>query len=207
MKYQMLHKQLIYCWQKWLLPILMPATVEIVVLTFGVLSILGSTAPMSHAQAVFPTSIAGNAQLISTTRHIEEQQTPSKSTVLNATVYRSPDCNCCGGWIAHLKAQGFKITDFSTPDIETVKQKYNVPDNLSSCHTAIVNGYVIEGHVPADDIKRLLQEKPNVVGLSVPQMPVGTPGMEMGNRKDPFSVLSFDRQNSVAVFNKYGGES
>ncbi|MEH2356346.1 DUF411 domain-containing protein [Nostoc sp.] len=190
----MSHKQLIYCWQKWLLPILMPATVQIVVLTLGVLSILGSTAPMSHAQAVFST------------RHIQ-QQTPSKSTGLNATVYHSPDCNCCGGWIEHLKTQGFKIIDFSTPDIETVKQKYNVPDNLSSCHTAIVNGYVIEGHVPADDIKRLLQEKPNVVGLSVPQMPVGTPGMEMGNRKDPFSVLSFDRNNSVAVFNKYPDES
>ncbi|MEH2126595.1 DUF411 domain-containing protein [Nostoc sp.] len=191
----MSHKQLIYCWQKWLLPILMPATVQIVVLTLGMLSILGSTAPMSHAQAVFST------------RHIQEQQTLSKSTVLNATVYYSPDCNCCGGWIQHLKTQGFKVTDFSTTDIETVKQKYNVPDNLSSCHTAIVNGYVIEGHVPADDIKRLLQEKPNVVGLSVPQMPVGTPGMEMGNRKDPFSVLSFDRKNSVALFNKYPGES
>ncbi|MDZ8259278.1 DUF411 domain-containing protein [Nostoc sp. ChiQUE01b] len=203
----MLHKQLIYCWQKWLLPILMPATVQIVVLTLGVLSILGSTAPMSYAQAAFPTYITGKAQLLSTTRHIQEQQTPSKSTVLNATVYRSPDCNCCGGWIEHLKAQGFKITDFSVPDIETVKQKYNVPDNLSSCHTAIVNGYVIEGHVPADDINRLLQEKPNVVGLSVPQMPVGTPGMEMGNRKDPFSVFSFDRKNSVVVFNKYRGES
>jgi hypothetical protein len=158
---------------------------------------------MSHAQAVFHTSVAANAQLVSTTRGIQDQQTPLKPIVLNATVYHSPDCNCCGGWIDHLKTQGFKITDFSVPDIETIKQKYNVPDNLSSCHTAIVNRYVIEGHVPADDIKRLLQEKPNVVGLSVPQMPVGTPGMEMGNRKDPFSVFSFDGNNSVAVFNKY----
>ncbi|MEH2027686.1 DUF411 domain-containing protein [Nostoc sp.] len=206
----MSHKQLIYCWQKWLLPILISATVQVVViigLTLGVLGILGSTASLSYAQAVFPSSVAGNAQLVNTTRHIQEQQTPLKSTVLNATVYHSPDCNCCGGWIDHLKAQGFKITDFSTPDIEAVKQKYNVPDNLSSCHTAIVNGYVIEGHVPADDIKRLVQEKPNVVGLSVPQMPVGTPGMEIGNRKDPFSVFSFDRQDSVAVFNKYRGQS
>ncbi len=165
--------------------------VVIICLTVGVLGILGSTAPMS------------NAQLVSTTKRIQDKQTPLKSTVLNATVYHSPDCNCCGGWIDHLKTQGFQITDFSTPDIETVKQKYNVPDNLSSCHTAIVDGYVIEGHVPADDIKRLLQEKPNVAGLSVPQMPVGTPGMEMGNRKDPFYVFSFDRKDSVAVFNKY----
>ncbi|MFN6485886.1 MULTISPECIES: DUF411 domain-containing protein [unclassified Nostoc] len=199
-------KKLIYCWQKWLLPILVPAAVRVVVmicLTTAMLGILGSTADLSYALA----SVASNTQLVSSTRHIQEQQTPLNSTVLNATVYHSPDCNCCGGWIDHLKAQGFKITDFSTTDIETVKQKYNVPDNLSSCHTAIVNGYVIEGHVPADDIKRLLQEKPNVVGLSVPQMPVGTPGMEMGNRKDPFSVLSFDRNDSVAVFNKYRAES
>ncbi|MEH2244387.1 DUF411 domain-containing protein [Nostoc sp.] len=202
----MSHKQFIYCWQKWLSPILVRVAVRAVViicLTVGVLGILGSTAPMSNAQAVFPGSVAANAQLVTTTGHIQNKQTPFKSTVLNATVYHSPDCNCCGGWIDHLKAEGFQITDFRTPDIETVKQKYNVPDNLSSCHTAIVNGYVIEGHVPADDIKRLLQEKPNVVGLSVPQMPVGTPGMEIGNRKDPFSVFSFDRNNSVAVFNKY----
>lgn len=186
----MSYKQFIYWWQKSLPPILVRAVV-IICLTVGVLGILGSTAPMS------------NAQLVSTTKRIQDKQTPLKSTSLNATVYHSPDCNCCGGWIDHLKAQGFQITDFSTPDIETVKQKYNVPDNLSSCHTAIVNGYVIEGHVPADDIKRLLQEKPNVTGLSVPQMPVGTPGMEMGDRKDPFSVLSFDSKGSVAVFNQY----
>ncbi|MEH2008847.1 DUF411 domain-containing protein [Nostoc sp.] len=198
----MSHKQFIYCWQKWLLPIFVRAVVMIC-LTAGVLSILGSTAPMSNAEPVFHSYVAANAQLVSTTRRTQDQRTSLKSTALNAIVYHSPDCNCCGGWIDHLKAQGFKITDFSTPDIARVKQKYNVPDNLSSCHTAIVNGYVIEGHVPAEDIKRLLQEKPNVVGLSVPQMPVGTPGMEIGNRKDSFSVLSFDRNDSVTVFNKY----
>ena len=190
----MSYKQFIHWWQKYLPLILVRVAVRAVViicLTVGVLGILGSTASMS------------NAQLVSTTKGIQDKQTPLKSTALNATVYHSPDCNCCGEWIDHLKAQGFQITDFSTTDIETVKQKYNVPDNLSSCHTAIVNGYVIEGHVPADDIKRLLQEKPNVAGLSVPQMPVGTPGMEIGDRKDPFSVLSFDSKGSVAVFNEY----
>ncbi|MDZ8227697.1 DUF411 domain-containing protein [Nostoc sp. ChiVER01] len=190
----MSYKQFIHWWQKSLPSMLVRVAIRAVViicLTVGVLGILGSTASMS------------NAQLVSTTKGIQDKQIPLKSTALNATVYHSPDCNCCGGWINHLKAQGFQITDFSTPDIETVKQKFNVPDNLSSCHTAIVNGYVIEGHVPADDIKRLLQEKPNVTGLSVPQMPVGTPGMEMGDRKDPFSVLSFDSKDSVAVFNEY----
>ncbi|NMG06025.1 DUF411 domain-containing protein [Brasilonema sp. UFV-L1] len=192
----MLYKQFIYWRQKWLLPIVVRIVARIVVticLTAGMLGILGSNAPMSHAQTVFPTSVV-NTQTLSTTTRIQNQ---------HATVYRSPDCTCCGGWINHLKTHGFKIKDFRTPDIEAVKQKYNVPDNLTSCHTAIVNGYVIEGHVPAQDIKRLLQEKPNVLGLSVPQMPVGTPGMEMGNHKDPFNVFAFDNKSRVAVFNEY----
>lgn len=197
MPYKQFIKQFIYSWQKCLHPIVARVVARVMVtvcLTAGMLGILGSHAPMSHAQTVFSTSVA-NTQAISPTRQIENQ---------HATVYRSPECTCCGGWINHLKTQGFKIKDFRTPDIEAVKQKYNVPDNLTSCHTAIVNGYVIEGHVPAQDIKRLLQEKPNVIGLSVPQMPMGTPGMEMGNKKDPFSVLAFDNRSRVSVFNKYG---
>ncbi|MBA3920708.1 MAG: DUF411 domain-containing protein [Nostocaceae cyanobacterium] len=196
----MLQKQSIYCWQKWLRPITVRLAVT-VVLAIAILGILGSTAPMSYAQTM-PTYVA-NTQLVNPTRRIQSQHKVLKTTP-SVTVYRSPDCSCCGGWIDHLKAQGgFKIIDFPTSEIEAIKQKYNVPDNLASCHTAIVNGYVIEGHVPADDIKRLLQEKPNVIGLSVPQMPVGTPGMETGGQKDPFTVFSFDRQNAVMVFNKY----
>ncbi|MGH7998495.1 MAG: DUF411 domain-containing protein [Brasilonema sp.] len=190
------YKQFIYWWQKWSRSILVRIVARVVVticLTAGVLGILGSNAPMSHAQTIFPTSVV-KTQLVNTTKRIQDQ---------HATVYRSPDCTCCGGWIDHLKAHGFQIKDFPTPDIDAVKQKYNVPDNLASCHTAIVNGYVIEGHVPAQDIKRLLQEKPNVLGLSVPQMPVGTPGMEMGNQKDPFTVFAFDNKSRTAVFNKY----
>ena len=102
----MLHKQFIYCWQKWLSTILVPAAVKVVVticLTAGMLGILGSVAPVSNAQAVFPTFVANITRF--------------KPTTLNATVYHSPECNCCGGWIDHLKAQGFQITDFSTSDI------------------------------------------------------------------------------------------
>jgi hypothetical protein len=131
----------------------------------------------------------------------------SIATVPEVIVYRSPECSCCGGWITHLKADGFKLKDVTTTDIEAVKQKYNVPDELASCHTAIVAGYIIEGHVPASDIKRLLTEQPDVTGLSVPQMPVGTPGMERGNHKDPFSVLSFNRNGIVAVFSDYPSSS
>ena len=130
------------------------------------------------------------------------------ATVPEVIVYRSPECSCCGGWITHLKAHGFKLRDFATTDIEAVKQKYNVPDELASCHTAIVAGYIIEGHVPAADIKRLLTEQSDkVAGLSVSQMPVGTPGMELGDHKDPFSVFSFNRNGIVAVFSDYPSSS
>ncbi|ARV59796.1 hypothetical protein BZZ01_15195 [Nostocales cyanobacterium HT-58-2] len=206
----MLYKQFI-CWcqhwcQQWLRSIVVsiaPKVLVTICLTAGVLGILGSNAPMSHAQVVSPTSVVLNTQVVSINRHIQNHHTALKATVPNVTVYRSPDCRCCGGWINHLKAHGFEIKDFPTPDIEAVKQKYNVPDNLASCHTAIIDGYVVEGHVPALDVKRLLQEKPHWVGLSVPQMPVGTPGMEMGNQKDPFTVFSFDNKSTVGVFNRY----
>lgn len=128
----------------------------------------------------------------------------SIATVPEIIVYRSPECSCCGGWITHLKTYGFKLKKFTITDIEAIKQKYNVPDELASCHTATVAGYIIEGHVPAPDIKRLLREQPDGVdGLSVPKMPVGTPGMELGNHKDPFSVLSFNRTGKVALFSNY----
>jgi hypothetical protein len=182
----MLKTQFIDSRQKWLRSITARLAM-IVVVAIAILGILASTAPMSQAESILP-DIAVTTQI---------------TKVLKATVYRSPDCSCCGGWIKHLRAQGFKVNDFPTSEIEAIKQKLNVPDNLTSCHTAIINGYVIEGHVPANDIKRLLQEKPNVLGLAVPQMPVGTPGMETGNQKDPFTVFSFNRQNTVMVFNKY----
>ncbi|MBH8574359.1 DUF411 domain-containing protein [Nostocaceae cyanobacterium CENA369] len=187
----MFQKKFIYSWQKWLLSIIVGIAVKVVVticLTVVILGILVSNVPISNAQSIVSTYVTANTQ---------------QTTVPAATVYRSPECNCCGKWIDHLKTQGFAIEDLTTSDIEAVKQKYKVPDNLTSCHTAIVNGYVIEGHVPAEDIKRLLQEKPNITGLSVPHMPVGTPGMEIGNKKDPYTVFSFDNKSRVEVFNKY----
>lgn len=160
------------------------ASLAIVAITTVImLSILGITASVSYASTITQPTL--------------KAQTP------NITVYRSPECTCCGGWIKHLKTEGFSVQDFLTSDIEAVKQKLQVPDNLTSCHTAMIDGYVIEGHVPANDIKRLLEKKSNISGLSVPNMPVGTPGMEMGDKKDPFSVLSFDNKNRIAVFNQY----
>lgn len=122
---------------------------------------------------------------------------------LNITVYHSPSCNCCRGWISHLKQHNFQIKDIKIDDVETIKKQNNLPQQLASCHTALINNYIIEGHVPADDIKRLLKQKTNIAGLAVPQMPVGTPGMDIGDKKEPFEVVSFTKEGKVAVFNQY----
>jgi hypothetical protein len=119
------------------------------------------------------------------------------------TVYRAPNCQCCHKWIKHLEKHDFTVIDMLTQDMASVKDTVKLPRQMASCHTALIDGYIIEGHVPADDIKRLLIKKPDIAGLSVPQMPVGTPGMEMGERKDDFVVFSFGKSGEIDVFNKY----
>jgi len=142
---------------------------------------------------------------ISTNPVIAEPAKPAteQSQPLEITVYRSPSCGCCSKWLTHLKQNQFTVNDVVIDDVATIKQKYGVPAKLASCHTAIVNGYVIEGHVPASDIKELINSKAKVVGLSVPGMTTGTPGMEMGNRKDPYDVVSFDKTGQTKVFKHY----
>lgn len=102
-----------------------------------------------------------------------------------------------------MQAQGFQMDDRLMDDLEVIKQEHNVPSDLASCHTSIVNGYVIEGHVPAEDVKRLLEEQPDVAGIAVPGMPVGTPGMEAGDQRESFTVISFDQQGNRETFNEY----
>jgi hypothetical protein len=122
------------------------------------------------------------------------------------TVYRSPTCGCCGKWLEHMKQDGFVVKDIQTEDMDAIKRQHGVPDNLKSCHTALVGGYVVEGHVPASDIRSLLEKKPAVVGVGVPGMPAGTPGMEMGGRKDPYAVVQFDKNGQATVFHDYSGQ-
>ncbi len=119
------------------------------------------------------------------------------------TVYRSPSCGCCGMWVEHAKKHGFQIKDIKIEVMEALKQKHNIPTELASCHTTIIDGYVMEGHIPADDIKRFLAKKPDMVGLAVPGMPIGTPGMESRDIKQPFQVLAFNDKGEVEVFNEY----
>jgi len=136
----------------------------------------------------------------------EQENVQAKaSETIEIEVYRSPTCGCCSKWIKHLQENQFVVKDFVTNDVQVIKDKYGVPSNMSSCHTAIVDGYVVEGHVPAADIKKLLKVKSKVIGISVPGMPVGTPGMDMGGRKDPYQVVSFDKENNVQVVNSYKG--
>ena len=117
------------------------------------------------------------------------------------TVYKTPTCNCCGKWIDHLKENGFEVTWKDQAELSRIKAMAGVRPELASCHTAIVGGYVVEGHVPADVIRRLLEERPPVLGVTVPGMPVGSPGMEVGP-KQPYDVLTFDEEGRTEVYAK-----
>lgn len=119
---------------------------------------------------------------------------------LEMTVYHSSTCSCCLKWLEHVKQNGFKIKDVVTDDMQSIKAKHGVPQRLSSCHTALINGYVIEGHVPSGDIQKLLQAKPKIAGIAAPGMPMGSPGMEMGGKSSPYQVISFDSDNNLQVF-------
>lgn len=117
-------------------------------------------------------------------------------------VYKSPTCGCCSAWIDHLQDNGFKVVARDTNNLNTIKMQHGVTPELASCHTALVDGYVLEGHVPAADVKALLAQRPPITGLSVPGMPIGSPGMEQGDTKQPYDVVAFDKQG-VKVFSSY----
>ncbi len=119
------------------------------------------------------------------------------------SVFKSATCGCCTKWVEHLKSNGFAPTSTNVEDVAAVKTKHNVPRAVHSCHTALVEGYVIEGHVPASDIKRLLKERPAIAGLGVGGMPAGSPGMESPTPQR-YDVLSFDKQGNTRVFSTHG---
>lgn len=118
------------------------------------------------------------------------------------TVYKTPWCGCCGGWVTHMVKAGFKPTVIEVDDLAPVRAKQGVPFELSSCHTSIVAGYLIEGHVPPADVRRLLKERPRALGLVVPGMPIGSPGMEnpQGAKEKFVTLLLLDRAGRTKVF-------
>jgi hypothetical protein len=120
------------------------------------------------------------------------------------TIYKSESCLCCAKWVDHVKAAGFKTTVHDRDPIDPVKDELKVPRHVRSCHTALAGGYLVEGHVPAADIKRMLKEKPRIMGLAVPGMPVGTPGMEQpATPAEPYHVVAFQKTGTTTVFAKY----
>ena len=118
-------------------------------------------------------------------------------------VYKSPTCGCCSKWVEHVRAGGItvKVTELSDSELDTFKAKHNVPRTAQSCHTGLVDGYVVEGHVPVAEVHRLLKERPTVAGIAVGGMPLGSPGMEVpGQKPQTYNVVTFDKQGVLKVF-------
>ena len=118
-------------------------------------------------------------------------------------VYKNPTCGCCTKWVRYLESHGYNVTIEETRDLFEVKQRLGIPEKLAACHTAVIDGYVVEGHITHRDIRRLLSLGPDVKGIAVPGMPVGTPGMEMGDTVEPYNVVSFDQQGNMKIFVKH----
>ncbi len=116
------------------------------------------------------------------------------------TVYKNPDCGCCVKWVDYLQSYDYKVNVINTRNVLSIKAKHNIPEKLAACHTAIIDGYIVEGHVTERDIRRLLLFRPNVKGIAVPGMPFGTPGMERGDTVEAYNVMSFDADGNIKVF-------
>ena len=123
-------------------------------------------------------------------------------TTPTVDVYKSPSCDCCGKWITHMKKAGFKVDVHEVDNIPASRKKLGMPDRLGSCHTSKVGNYVVEGHVPAQDIQRLLKEKPKALGLAIPSMPPGVPGMDIPN-SPPYETLLIQADGTTSVFAKH----
>lgn len=132
---------------------------------------------------------------------------PASAMPLFAEVWKDPNCGCCKDWVVHLEASGFRVKVNDTGN-DRMRERLGVDRKYGSCHTALIGGYVIEGHVPVKEIQRLLKEKPSALGLAVPGMPVGSPGMDgglYGNRKDPYSVMLLTKDGGATVYQRYEG--
>jgi len=155
------------------------------------------------SRRVFLASVATAASAAVATRLLGQpaRQPATSRELRDIVVYKDPNCGCCAEWVKHIKAAGFKVNVQDTKDMDTVKRSFGVPKALESCHTGRIGKYTIEGHVPADLIVRLVNEQPKAIGLAVPRMPMGSPGME-GGRKDAYQVLLFDTVGNTTVYAK-----
>ncbi len=130
---------------------------------------------------------------------------PSLAAANSVTVYKTATCGCCAEWVRHMEQAGFEMTvrDLDSSELVERKQALGVKQGLSSCHTATVNDYVVEGHVPSTDVQRLLDERPKIAGIAVPGMPVGSPGMDYGQQSESYSVVAFDDAGELRVFARH----
>jgi hypothetical protein len=160
-----------------------------------------SAHPVSRRRALQSlVAIAGAGLFVATQRSV------AAAPELKIDVWKSPTCGCCVDWIQHLQANGFLVNAINVPDSRHVRARFGMPAKYASCHTGLIAGYVVEGHVPAREIKRLLREKPKALGISVPGMPVGSPGMDgpsYGGLRDPYDVLLVLADGSARVFASY----
>lgn len=122
------------------------------------------------------------------------------------TVYKTATCGCCKDWVAHVREAGFEVeaNDVSRAELVQRKRDLGIDSALGACHTAVIEGYVVEGHVPAADIHRLLEQRPDIAGIAVPGMPLGSPGMKYGDEVQPYNVIAFDGNGGMEVFARYG---
>gem|GEM_PF-1072014 len=158
-----------------------------------------------HYQSIFIVFMAAQSYSAADAASFWDKRIENALDNVSAKVYRSATCGCCKKWIEHIRQHTIVVDDnvLEQSALYQFKREHGIAANLQSCHTAIVGSYLVEGHVPAADIMRMVREKPEIAGLSVPQMVTGSPGMEMGGRKDAFSVISFDRSGEVRIYNQY----
>ncbi len=129
---------------------------------------------------------------------------PGGRSSTQLAVYKTPVCACCTAWVDHMRAAGFEARVSELPSLRSLRSTQGVPEALASCHTALIGGYVLEGHVPAEDVRKLLAERPKAVGLAVPAMPLGSPGMEMPHgRREPFDTLLILEGGGTRVFARH----
>lgn len=164
--------------------------------------LVSCTSTRADSESERTASSGGTPALAASPAPAASQEAPVAAPVI--TVYKSPTCGCCKNWVEHVKAAGFTVEVHDLDNLSDIKADAGVPAGARSCHTAIVGGYAIEGHVPAATIQRILKEKPAVAGLAVPGMPVGSPGMEVpGQAADKYDVVAFKADGSTSVYESH----
>lgn len=158
-------------------------------------------APADNAPAAASPAPASTIAAADVADRAAADTAPADTVVL----YKTPTCGCCRLWGDHMAGEGFAVVSRDVTDLQAVKDSLGVPASAASCHTSTVGGYVVEGHVPADQVRRLLRERPDARGIAVAGMPIGSPGMEQGSRRDPYDVLLVSTDGATSVFESIPG--